>query len=166
VRYYGHGTVESPFPDAGQVPRPYGAAHLPANDADGGWVGSVVDLLRIARALGNGEGGEILSPESFRTMTRRPDVDAWSGANQYYGAGWYVIPGAGGPSLWHNGSLPGSYGFLLYDTAEERGVAALYNSRAPDTQFRQFNVAAQRTLLNAVGSVESWPDRGLFGEFD
>lgn len=166
VRYHGHRTVESPFPDTGQVPRPYAAAHLPANDADGGWVGSVVDLLRIARGLGDTGENDIPSADSFRTMTRRPAVDAWNGSNQYYGAGWYVIPGEEGPSLWHNGSLPGSYGFLLYDTADNRGVAMLCNSRAPDSEFRQFNVAAQRRLLNAAGAVEEWPDRDLFGEFE
>lgn len=167
VRYHGHQTVESPFPNEGDVPRPYAAAHLPANDADGGWVGSVVDLLRIARGLSDGdETTEILAPDSIETMTQRPDIDLWAGARQYYGMGWYVVPGEDGPAVWHNGSLPGSYGFMLYDTAETRGVATLYNTRAPDDEFRQFNVAAQQTLLNAAEAVDDWPDRDLFGQFE
>ena len=166
VRYHGHDTVDSPFPDGGTVPRPYGVAHLPAIDAAGGWVGSAVDLLRIARGIDGRESvPDVLAPETVETLTARPAVPQWDGSNQYYGAGWYVIPGDEGAALWHNGSLPGSYGFLLYDRGSDRGVAMLCNARSADARFRQFNAVAQRTLLEAFRAVETWPDRDLFGEF-
>lgn len=167
VRYYGHRTVASPFPGEGEVPRPYGAAHLPANDADGGWVGSAVDLLRFVRGIDRRDGvPDVLSAETLSRLAARPDVPAWDGAPQHYGMGWYVIPRDGGaPTLWHNGSLPGSYAFLLHDPADGVTLAALFNSRAPDAQFRTFNARAQRTLLGALREVADWPDRDLFGAF-
>ena len=50
VRYYHPGTVHSVFPGVGAVPVPYGGFNLEAMDAHGGWVASVVDLLRFERA--------------------------------------------------------------------------------------------------------------------
>jgi N-acyl-D-amino-acid deacylase len=50
VRYYHPGIVDSVFPGIGPVPVPYGGFHLEAMDAHGGWVASVVDLLRFEKA--------------------------------------------------------------------------------------------------------------------
>lgn len=167
VRYYGHETVESPFPGAGQVPRPYGAAHLPANDADGGWVGSAIDLLRFVRGVDRRPGTQdVINTETLDQMTARPDIPNWDGAQQFYGMGWYVIPNSEGiPSLWHNGSLPGSYGFLMHVGSNDVTVAALFNSRSPDRQFQTFNVQAQQMLLGALENVSTWPERDLFDQF-
>ncbi|WEL22158.1 serine hydrolase domain-containing protein [Halorhabdus sp. BNX81] len=164
VRYRSHGTTESPFSGEGTVPRPYGAGVLnEALDANGGWVGSAPDLLRFVRGIDGLEGvPDVLSAETKATMLARPDVSRWAGASQYYGQGWYVTPGEGGPLLWHNGSLPGSYAFLAHDRGSGRTLVGLFNGRSPDSLFGQFNVAAQRTLLGAAGAVESWPDRDHF----
>jgi len=167
VRYLSRQPVQSPFPDGGEVPRPYGAAVLSkAADAPGGWVGSAVDLLRVVRGVdGLATTPDILSAETRATMTARPDIAQWDGATQYYGMGWFVVPGDD-PSLWHNGSLPGSYGFLYHDGENDRTLAALFNGRWPDAQFRRGNARAQRTLLDAFTSVSAWPDRDLFDQFD
>lgn len=167
VRYYGHETVESPFPREGQVPRPYGAAHLSANDADGGWVGSAIDLLRFVRGVDRRPGTrDVLTAETLDQMTARPNVPKWDGAQQFYGMGWVVIPnGETAPSLWHDGSLPGSYGFLSHSGSDDLTIAALFNSRSPDRQFQTFIVEAQQMLLEALRNVSTWPDRDLFDQF-
>jgi N-acyl-D-amino-acid deacylase len=168
VRYLSRATVKSPFPGEGEVPRPYGVGVLDeALDADGGWVGSSVDLLRFVRGIDGRDGvPDVLDEGTRETMTERPDVSQWQGANQYYGAGWFVIPGQNEPSLWHNGSLPGSYGFLIRYGDDDRTLAALFNGRSPDAQVRQFNVRAQQTFMGAYDSVSSWPDRDLFQQFE
>lgn len=165
VRYHGHDTVESVFPEEGEVPAPYGAAYMPAHDANGGWIGSAVDLLRFVTALDSrGDAGPLLDEATRATVYERPSIDRWTGASQYYGAGWYVISRDGGrPSLWHNGSLPGNFGFLIRLAEQDLTLAALFNSRPPN--LRRFNRAAQRTLIEAADSVSNWPDRDLFGEF-
>lgn len=166
VRYLSHGTVQSPFADGETVPRPYGAGVLnEALDANGGWVGSAVDVLRFVRGVDGREGvPDLLDAGTQETMLARPDVRRWKGASQYYGKGWYVTPRDGGPLLWHNGSVPGSYAFLAQDRRSGRTLVGLFNGRSSDQAFQQFNVAAQRALLGAAGDVESWPDRDLFDE--
>ncbi len=165
VRYHGNRRVESVFPDAGEVPAPYGRVAMGTVDAFGGWVASTVDLLRLFGGVdGRANRPDVLAPEARATMTERPPVEDWSGASQYYGMGWFVIPGDGSrPGLWHNGSLPGTYGFAIREPNADRTLAALFNAR-PE-QRSQFNVAAQRTLRRALRSVPSWPDRDLFDEF-
>lgn len=166
VRYYGHQTVESPYA-AGEVPGPYGRFHLPSIDGAGGWVGSVTDLLRFVRGVSGGpETDNLLGTETVSRMTARPDVPSWSGERQFYGMGWYVIARSGtAPTLWHNGSLPGSYGFVIHSGSEDLTLAALFNSRSPASQQQTFNTQAQQMLIEALQEVPTWPDRDLFGRF-
>jgi N-acyl-D-amino-acid deacylase len=49
VRYYDLFTAPSVFPGVGPVPVPYGGFNLEAMDSHGGWVASVVDLLRFEK---------------------------------------------------------------------------------------------------------------------
>jgi N-acyl-D-amino-acid deacylase len=49
VRYYDLFFVPSVFPGVGVVPAPYGGFDLEAMDSHGGWVASVVDLLRFEK---------------------------------------------------------------------------------------------------------------------
>ncbi|UPM44765.1 serine hydrolase domain-containing protein [Halocatena salina] len=167
VRYYGHETIESPFPGEGQVPRPYGAGHLPAHDANGGWVGSAIDLLRFVRGVDRRLGPRnLLTAETLDQMTARPNVPNWDGAQQFYGMGWGVIPnGDTAPTLWHDGSLPGSYGFLSHSGNNDLTIAALFNRRAPGRQLQTFTVQAQEMLLETLRNVSTWPDRDLFDQF-
>lgn len=172
VRYLSHGTGQSPFPGGGQVPRPYGQGVLrEALDANGGWVGSVVDLLRFVRGV-DGRGGsgssavpDVLDAETRETMLARPDLARYDGAAQYYAMGWVVNHSRSARFYWHNGSIPGSYGFLAHFEGPGVTLAALFNGRAPVAQFQQFNAAAQQTLIGAFDSVTSWPERDLFDRF-
>ena len=49
ARYYGSGVALSVFPGGGPVSAPYGGFNLEAMDSHGGWVASVVDLLRFEK---------------------------------------------------------------------------------------------------------------------
>lgn len=168
VRYYGHQTVESPYSGEAEVPRPYGGFHLPALDGAGGWVGSTINLLRFVRGVEYRSGTtNVLDTGTLSRMTARPDVPSWDGEQQFYGMGWYVIPGdETAATLWHNGSLPGSYGFVVHLGSEDLTLAALFNSRSTDGQFQTFIAKAQQMLFDALGSVSAWPDRDLFSRFD
>lgn len=164
VYYHGTQRVESPYPEVGEVPRPYGATTLRMVDAPGGWVGSTVDLARFVQTLdGRGDMPAVLSSDTIATMTERPDISQWQGTDQFYASGWFVSVGRGAPSLWHNGSLPGSFGFVFHDSDQNRTLAALFNARPQ--QFQQFNRSAQQTLLRAMQATQNWPDRNLFDEY-
>jgi CubicO group peptidase (beta-lactamase class C family) len=167
VRYYGHQTVESPY-SGEQVPRPYGAFHLPTLDGAGGWVGSTIDLLRFVRGVNHRPATKnVLDTETLSEMTARPDIPSWNDAQQFYGMGWYVISGGGtAATLWHNGSLPGSYAFLIHSGSRDLTLAALFNSRSTDRQLQTFNTQTQQMLIETLGSVSTWPDRNLFNSFE
>lgn len=168
VRYHGHQTVESPYSTEGQVPRPYGGFHLPTLGGAGGWVGSTVDLIRFVRGINvQAETHTVLDTGTMNQMTARPDVPSWNGAQQFYGIGWYVIPnGETASTIWHNGSLPGSYGYIIHSGSKDLTLAALFNSRSTDQQFRTFNSQAQQMLIGAVEDVSGWPDRDLFDRYE
>lgn len=185
VRYLSHDTVRSPFADdagddegttvegddegaTADVGRPYGTGVLDeALDADGGWVGSAVDLLRFVRGVDGRDGvPDVLAADTRETMLARPPLPRWDGADQFYAMGWIVAHTDDGRTIWHNGSLPGSYAFLVRFPDDDLAMAALCNGRAPDAQFQGFNVAVQRTLMNAVEAVDAWPDRDLFDEYE
>jgi len=173
VRYYGQTTAGSSSSDSDDAaaPGPYEGFHLPALDGAGGWVGSTVDLLRFVRGVTDRRGGGgdgVLDSETVEQMTARPDVPSWDGAQQFYGMGWYVVPGgeATAPTLWHNGSLPGSYGYVVRSASRDLALAALFNGRSAGREFQTFNARAQQTLNEALGSVSAWPDRDLFGRFE
>jgi CubicO group peptidase (beta-lactamase class C family) len=174
VRYYGQTTAgsSSSSPDSADAaaPGPYDGFHLPALDGAGGWVGSTVDLLRFVRGVTDRRGGGdgVLDSGTVERMTARPDVPTWDGAQQFYGMGWYVVPGGGtsAPTLWHNGSLPGSYGYVVHSGSGDLALAALFNGRSAGREFQTFNGQVQQTLNEALGSVSTWPDRDLFGRFE
>ena len=82
VRYYDLGYAPSVFPGVGLVPMPYGGFNLEAMDSHGGWVASVVDLLRFekmwvappAQGYWFHDGG---LPGTVSVMVRTSTGDAW-----------------------------------------------------------------------------------------
>lgn len=167
MRYYDGRTVQSVFPDDGQVPAPYGKFSMAALDAPGGWVGSTVDLCRFCRGF-DGRSGvpDVLDEPTQAMMTARPSIERWQGADQYYGKGWYVVPESSGPpSLWHNGSIPGSYGFMYRDAPNDLTVAALFNTRS-NRDYDTFNREAQVAIVKSLVETDSWPDRNLYDRYD
>ncbi|MFN8525285.1 MAG: serine hydrolase domain-containing protein [Chloroflexota bacterium] len=140
------------------VARPYGAFALEAMAANGGWVGSAMDLVRFADALDGRAGMPLLLNETLATMTERPER-IWQNTSSYYGMGWLVRPVRGGATLWHTGSLPGSYALLV---RQQQGTtwAVVFNSRPADTVG--FGDAVEKALAEAARSVDEWPEHDQY----
>ena len=148
-----------------KVPRPYGAWYLEAMDAHGGWLGSVVDLVRFGSALETAE-SRVLSQASRAEMLARPVDNTEPGGKEqetYYGLGWRVrdIDGEH-KNFWHAGSLPGTSSLLVV-RHDGFSWAVLFNSR--DMPSGGTPVAKIDALIHrAVNSVEHWPDYDLFSK--
>ncbi len=172
VRYYSpeEPSGESLFPEKpGRVPWPYGAFHLEAMDAHGGWIASTVDLARFAAALDDPAHSPLLKAETIRKMyeppappaTRNPDGSL---KDTFYACGWNVRPvgNSGKASVWHTGSLPGTR-TLLVRRWDGLSWAVLFNQRQeikslPDS-------AIDPALHRAADAVKEWPKEDLFPRY-
>jgi N-acyl-D-amino-acid deacylase len=167
VRYYHPGSAKSVFAvDLDQpVPSPYGAWHLEAMDAHGGWLASAVDLARFAAAFDDPEHCPILSATSLKLLNGRPPGAAGFDGEQpkvvYYGLGWQVRDlGDNHYNQWHSGSLPGT-ATILIRRHDGKNFVALLNSRvSPRTEHlgREIDGALHR----AADQVSAWPPIDLF----
>lgn len=164
VRYYHPGNGNSVFDDDldDPVPPPYGAWHLEAMDAHGGWIASAVDLARFAAAFDQPEQCPILSAESIVRMYARPQAAAEDeSADVYYSLGWQNRELAGGRfNRWHTGSLPGT-ATILVRRHDGRNFVALLNARVSPTA-NHLGRQIDRRLHEAAGNLDAWPDIDLF----
>ena len=176
VRYYHPGEARSVFAaDLDQrVPSPYGAWHLEAMDAHGGWLASAVDLARLAAALDDPAACPILTAASLTEIRQRPSEAAGHNGPQpkdvYYGLGWQVRQLAqttadGQPqfNLWHSGSLPGT-ATILIRRHDGRNFVALLNSRVSPTGS-SVGSDIDPQLHRAAAEVAEWPTVDLFPHF-
>jgi N-acyl-D-amino-acid deacylase len=171
VRYYDPATGPSVFAaDRGQiVAHPYGAWHLEAMDAHGGWLASAVDLVRFADALDEGASSPLLKTESLREMwgppTAEPEKDKEGKPKEtYYALGWNVRPAKEGRlTTWHTGSLPGTATILIrrYDGLN---IAVLFNARV-SPYAEHLTRALEGPLHAALDAVEVWPEEDLFAKY-
>ena len=160
------GMAENVFPDGpARVPLPYGGFQLEAMDAHGGWLGSILDLARFARALERTERSGILTANSLRQMYEPPppplghEPDG-SVAQRYYASGWGVVRGHGNHvTYYHNGSLPGTY-TLLVRRGDGVTFIALFNQRSDDP--KDPDSAVEIALHRAMDSIKEWPEIDLF----
>ncbi|MGD8495171.1 MAG: serine hydrolase [Gemmatimonadales bacterium] len=140
----------------GQVPLPYGGFYLSPMDGNGGWVGSVVDLVRFAGAVDGRAEDDVISAAS-RDLVAEDPVPLSGGR---YGLGWFVDS----DGTWHHtGRLPGSASRLVI-RADGLTYAALLNASDPDEAAFLGDLVS--TLATATAAVTAWPDRDLFTEFD
>ena len=162
VRYYDPATATSVFPGGGGVPVAYGGFYLEAMDAHGGWVASVVDLMRFVTAVDGLETRpDVLRRATIDTMTARPPSPLWDGSPFYYAQGWLVRPAEG--NWWHGGSLPGTASILVR-TGGGLAWAALFDARAmrPGSTVQDEMDGA---MWQAVRGVGEWPAHDLFGQY-
>lgn len=118
-------------------------------DAHGGWIASPIDLLRIVvRTDGFAAKPDILQSSTITTMF------TGSSANPGYGKGWIVNGGYKG----HNGSLPGTIGFLVRRN-DDYCFIVLANAR-PDNDFHCLELKG--VLDEIVNGVKNWPVYDLF----
>lgn len=168
VRYVdapGAPLVPSVFPAVpGPVRAPYGGWHLEAMDANGGWIGSAVDVVRFVTAVdGSSSRPDLLRPPTIQTMVARPSPPLSGAGQTYYAMGWGVVVLAGGLDWQHGGALNGTTG-LVIRRRDGIVVAALFNSWARTRQDELFGELGL-ALYEAINEVNDWPDGDLFPTF-
>ena len=146
VAYYdfpGAPLAQSVFPGMGLVPRPYGGYSMMANNADGAFVSSTIELLRFMTSI-NGSGG----PQLFQS----PADGVVLG---------YVPPVGRGWGWGFNGGVEGSSTGLFLD--DRTAFAFLTNTRPANNRafFNDFN----GQLLNAGRQISNWPSNDFFPQF-
>jgi CubicO group peptidase (beta-lactamase class C family) len=161
VTYYdypGSTLTTSIFPqDTGPVPWPYNFSYS-TMDAHGGWVASVIDLLRFVTAIdGWPTHTNLLSPASIATMTARPSPPWGPTDEPYYGMGWLVRNTPG--NWWHDGSLPGTRTEMVR-AGNGFTWAILFNTRVQ--QDSAFYADMDNLGWQALSAVSSWPTNDLF----
>ncbi|MBW3538629.1 MAG: serine hydrolase [Planctomycetes bacterium] len=166
VRYYDPNRGRSVFAKDlnGEVPQPYGAWHLEAMDAHGGWIASAVDLAKFAAAFDDFKQCQLLKPASIRTMWARPQLPPsadGSAAPVYYACGWSVRElGAGKRNMWHTGSLPGT-STILVRRHDGRNWVVLFNARQ-SADIMHLAGAIDPLVHSAADAVTDWPQHDLF----
>jgi N-acyl-D-amino-acid deacylase len=156
--------VDSVFPALGKVPQAYGGWSHPALDAHGGWIASVIDLLRFVRGV-EGSGGQpsILSAEMIQLMEEDPKLPGGS-ANSYYGLGWVIGKSGTTVTQWsHAGALEGSNASLLVRQADGVSYAVIFNSLPDD--YEGFFLELQKSLKEEISKIKSWPSHDLFPKY-
>lgn len=161
VTYYdypGAPLTSSIFPeDKSLVSWPYNFSYS-TMDAHGGWVASVVDLLRFVTAIdGRPQHTNLLSLASIATMTSRPSPPWKPREEPYYGMGWLVRDTSG--NWWHDGSLPGVCTEMVR-AGNGFTWALLFNNRP--VADSAFFAEMDKLGWQALTAVSSWPTNDFF----
>ncbi len=162
--FSGSGLMSSVFPFIREpAALPYGGFYLEAMDSHGGWLASVVDLMRFLTAVdGRSRRRGFLKSDTIAEMTARPPLAEYRDATAYYALGWQVRPQGNDANWWHTGSLAGSAAILV---RAHNGLAwaALFNSLPYEADA--FLAELDRALWKAVEGVTAWPRGDLFNRF-
>ena len=103
-------------------------------DADGGWIASPIDLVRLVSALDGSNPPTILAPEIVALMTARPELEVWQDQSEYYGMGWLIYADGDEADWWHGGNLPGTASLLI--RTHRRHIAGLrFSIHGPNTKI-------------------------------
>jgi N-acyl-D-amino-acid deacylase len=153
VRYYHHDGSLGPSVYAGmadQVPWPCGTFSLETNAANGGWVGSVLDLIPFLTSLDERSKNPLLQPQTLRLISQ----SGATGEASYHGLGWIVRPnGQGGrPNFWYVGGLPGTKA-IMTRLGDGFDWVTLFNLRP--AVLDAFNTEVQNTVHAAANKVWS-----------
>jgi len=159
VSYYGSsgGGAQSVFPGDDPVAWSDGRWYLEAMDSHGGWIASVVDMMRfVIHVDGHSEPGDVLSSTALGRMVARPVLSVWEGSTWWYGLGWSVNEGG---TWWHNGSLDGTTSILV---RTESGLSWFVVANYRPWIWGRFNSAMDDMMWDAVNHVVQWPQHDLF----
>jgi CubicO group peptidase (beta-lactamase class C family) len=149
-------------PNVGKpVARPYGAWHLEAMDAHGGWISTAPDLVRFGSAFQPSEKCKILNAASIKTMFARPAGLAghYKDGNvkeTFYGCGWQVRNVSNNRiNYWHNGALDGTATILVH---RNDGLcwAVLFNARSNGNGV-YLGGLIDPLVHQAANAVKRWP---------
>ncbi len=166
VKYYSPGqTSANIFPGAKPeiVPLPYGTWSLETMDANGGWVATAIDYVKLLNAIEGRRGTAFLTPSSISAMTAKPLIPVYNGQNSWYGFGLAVMQEGNGLTWWHNGALDGSYTWAIRtDTGFD--FVVFLNTRqvnGGDT----LDGAISGGLWQAAFETTNWPNADYFSEY-
>jgi len=143
---------------------PYGRFNLENMDAHGGWLASAVDLACFATAYDSTGLHPVLTQASVDRTFEEPALDP-PPLNSWYGCGWSVVWTPAGLNTWHNGSLPGTWTYLVR-RHDGLNWVALFNQRDDpsdpgSTNYWQIDPA----LHTAADAVTAWPQGDLFAQY-
>lgn len=163
VQYYGlpGGRTRWVFPGSSYVAWPDGGWYLEAMDSHGGWIASVIDMMRfITHVDGRPKPPDILEPSSLEMMTKRPSIAEWQNSDWWYAFGWLVNKW---DNWWHVGSLDGTTAILVRASWNDLSWFAVANFRPRN--FDDFNLALDQAMWDAVNGVMRWPSHDLFEQY-
>ncbi|MBE7560387.1 beta-lactamase family protein [bacterium] len=155
----------------GSAPRQYDALYIEVMDAHGGWIASVVDLLRFATTFDRRPAGNtLLDATRMATLLARPaglagyDEDGRP-RDHYYGCGLEVRPtGRGnGTNLWHGGYLAGTSTQLTM-LSNTVNLAILFNT-ADGASGRGIAGGCEAAVKGAIAEIGAWPRHDLFKNY-
>ena len=154
-----------------QVPLPYGVECIETMDANGGWIASVVDLVRFGAAFDDPTKCPVLGEDSIRTMLAPPPGRIGHRRNgkakdEYYACGWDVRPSgrhAGACTKFHAGGLAGS-NTLLVCRDDRINWAVMFNSDE-GRDGKPFTELLDAPLHETADGIKNWPEVDLFPKF-
>jgi uncharacterized protein (TIGR03437 family) len=143
-------------------PAPYGYANFDLNDADGAWVGSVIDLAKFTAMLDGARPRAPLSASSFGAMIEQTPRNTWVDSISWYGFGLFAVPQLGGITWSHGGTVPGTRS-SFWRFANGICYAFLFNGDSKD-QTSLISYVAQATW-DSLAAVVDWPAHDLFPQY-
>ncbi len=166
VRYYDSLNRKAPAvngPKLGvSVPLVYGGENFEGFEAHGGWIASVIDLVRFASAV-DGTRKPLLEGDPLRAMTARPEGEAGYDSNgkpraAFYGCGWNVRPVGeqGRANTWHNGLIAGTSALLVRRYDGLNWAVTFNTDRSRDGQV--LTNLIDPLVHRAADAVRDWPD--------
>ena len=130
----------------------------------GGWLGSVVHLVRFAESLDGHRPPAVLNSFTFAAMVAQTDRSIWVSANTWYGFG---IMGQTFPSVtvWtHSGGSQGSRStFVRFSNGFSYGLLLNGEGRYGNDGFR--SALAETLSGECLRTVRSWPSEDLFPRY-
>jgi uncharacterized protein (TIGR03437 family) len=163
VRYYdfpGAPLVRSTTPNAGEIPRPYGAVSIEAIDAAGGWIASVSDLLRLVNALDGRRPPTFLKQASLPALMPHSGAPASVGAASYKGLAWVIPPRSEDADWWNYGASDGVSAYVFRQAATGVDAVLLFNSRPRESGA--FDKDLSEGVIRTINSILNWPAHDLF----
>lgn len=133
--------------------------------ADGGWVGTAVDLVRFASSFDDPGTCPILSaPSVVKLFATHAYGNRWKGSTSHYGCGWYVDRGGATPGQSHGGTIEGTKTQLARWQDSSTG-----HSFCAALLFNRYDDALDWDLLtlirDAADKVSSWPVSGFWDDY-
>lgn len=140
------------------APAPYGAWSLENMDSHGGWLASAVDLARFCTALDRTGREPVLNAASIARTFAEPLADRFED-DSWYACGWMVREAGSGLNTWHDGSLDGTFSFMV---RRHDGVnyVALFNQRDDPSGYDYYDIDG--LLYDTADSIAAWPGGDLF----